>query len=54
MGKKETQAAVDALRVAHQVVHDYGEDSPEAWSAAEAAVDAARRPGVNPDDHNNA
>lgn len=53
MAKKETEAAVDALRVAHQVVQDYGKDSPEAWSAAEAAVDVALRPGVEPGDHNN-
>ncbi|MFW6722907.1 hypothetical protein ACHZ98_22615 [Streptomyces sp. MAR4 CNY-716] len=51
---KDDQAARDAVRVTRQVVHDYGADSPEAESAAYAAVDVAWRPDGTTDDDNNA
>lgn len=51
---KDDQAARDAVRGARQVAHDYGVNSPEAESAAYAAVDVAWRPDSTTDDDSNA
>ncbi|MFH8797586.1 hypothetical protein [Streptomyces sp. NPDC017941] len=53
----DAQSAADAIRIAAQVVNDYGTDAPQAYDAVDAAVGAvldARTAGVTDDEIRNA